>query len=158
VPSGDHARLLTTNKARFEAKWGEPWAPYDRHQSVEYLILRERVRAAVRGSLPPGSTIAVVSRGDEELLRLDGMNAWHFPQVEDGTYAGYYPANGDEAVLQLERLRAKGADFLVFPRTAFWWLDHYNALKHHLEERCELVSRDDTCIVFALSRSEVAVS
>ncbi len=158
VASGDHARLLRTNKAHFEAKWGKPWAPYDRHQSAEYVILRERVRAAVRGSLPQGSTVAVVSRGDEELLRLDGMNAWHFPQVEDGTYAGYYPSDGDEAVIQLERLRMKGADFLLFPRTAFWWLDHYDVLKRHLEERYELVSRDDACIVFALSESKVAVS
>jgi GT2 family glycosyltransferase len=154
VPTGEYSTLLRNNQRLFEEKWGTPWEPYERRPSAEYLELRERVRAIVRGALPQGATVGVVSRGDDELLRLDGLQAWHFPQIEDGSYAGYYPADGAEAVLQVERLRARGANFLLFPRTAFWWLDHYNGLRWHLEHKYELVSGDDSCVVFALSGKE----
>lgn len=50
----------------------------------------------------------VVSRGDSDLLNLGGRQAWHFPQTEDGVYAGYYPADSTEAITHLEVLRAKG--------------------------------------------------
>ncbi len=51
-----------------------------------------------RQVVPPGATVAVVSRGDDQLLSLDGRRGWHFPRADDGTYAGYYPATGTEAV------------------------------------------------------------
>jgi GT2 family glycosyltransferase len=150
VSTGEHAGLLRRNQQRFEEKWGAPWEPYDRRPSADYLELRERVRSVVQHALPQGATVAIVSRGDDELLRHDGIQGWHFPQVDDGSYAGFYPADGAEAVQQVERLRARGASFILFPRTAFWWLEHYNALRWYLERKCELVSRDDACVVFAL--------
>ena len=112
--------------------------------------MRERIRAVAREGLHPGAVVAVVSRGDDELLRLDGISAWHFPQIEDGTFAGYYPSDGVDAVRQVKLIRAKGADYILFPQTSFWWLDYYGDLKSHLEANCRLVSRSDTCIVFAL--------
>ena len=35
--------------------------------------------------------MAVISKGDEALLNLDGRKAWHFPQDEQGSYLGYHP-------------------------------------------------------------------
>src|SRR5207248_6238489 len=87
----------------------------------------------------------------EELLGLDGRVAWHFPQNERGIYAGYHPASGADAVEQLEALRAKGAEFVLFPSTAFWWLDHYGELREHLGSRYRLVARQEgVCAIFDL--------
>jgi hypothetical protein len=101
--------------------------------------------------LPPDATVLVVSKGDEELTQLCGRRAWHFPQREDGIYAGFYPADSAAAIEHLEGLRRKGAQFVLFPSTAFWWLEHYQDFRRHLETRYRLVIRkEDTCLVFAL--------
>jgi GT2 family glycosyltransferase/glycosyltransferase involved in cell wall biosynthesis len=117
---------------------------------IGYEQLVDRVREVVEAVVPTGAAVAVVSKGDEELLRLDGRRGWHFPQVAGGTYAGHYPATSDEAVAQVEELRRHGAAWLVFPATAYWWLDHYGGLERHLEMRHRRVFADETCIVYRL--------
>ena len=115
----------------------------------------DRIRAQVRATVPEGSRVLVVSRGDEALLRLDRRRGEHFPQSPTGLYAGHYPADGEEAVAQLEALRAAGAEFLVIPAEASWWLEHYPELAAALEERGELLSRDPQAAhIYALGRAE----
>ncbi|HEU5104700.1 MAG TPA: glycosyltransferase family 2 protein [Solirubrobacterales bacterium] len=97
-----------------------------------YGHLVEGVRDAVERSVPAGAEVLVVSRGDRELVRLDGRSASHFPQDEGGGYAGHHPADSDAAIAELERLREAGAQFLVIPPTSAWWLDHYRELGEHL--------------------------
>ncbi len=82
----------------------------------------------------------VVSRGDETLLRFRSRTGRHFPQLEDGTWAGFYPADGAAAVAHLSKLAAAGASHLVFPKPALWWLDHYGELREHLEHRARLLA------------------
>jgi len=116
-----------------------------------YKNIVPRIQEIVRAALPPEATVIVVSKGDEELLKLDGRRAWHFPQRDDGVYAGYYPASSAEAISHLEMLRSKGADYLLFPSAALWWLDHYVEFKQYLESRYrEIVRQEDACLVFAL--------
>jgi hypothetical protein len=94
----------------------------------------------------------VVSRGDDELLRFDGVTGWHFPQTDDGTFAGHYPADSDDAIAQLERLAGRGAQYLVLPATAAWWLDHYAGFAEFLERTCGLVHNDPkACRIYRLS-------
>lgn len=128
------------------------WARYWNYQQ-----LGSRIRDAVREALPPGSTVIVVSKGDDGLLPVDGCRAWHFPQTEDGIYAGHYPADGAEAIDHLEALRARGAEFLLFPATSVWWLDHYTELTAHLEHRYRrVVQQDDTCLIYSLRETSHA--
>jgi hypothetical protein len=124
---------------------------------LSYQRLIRQIREVVRAALPPGATVIVVSRGDEALLELgDGRRGWHFPQDEDGVYAGHYPAGSAEAIAQLEEIRARGADFLLFPATAFWWLEHYGEFRQHLEDRYQLfVRQEETCLIYALRESDV---
>src|SRR5919198_2939095 len=113
----------------------------------DYGHLVSRFREIVRRAVPPGAVVAVVSRGDHELLDLPGRSAWHFPQRSDGAYAGYYPADSAGAIAHLESLRECGAGFIAFPATALWWLNHYDAFRRYLEERYRPVVRDDeTCV------------
>ncbi len=47
-----------------------------------------------------------------------------------------------------------GAEFLILPRTSFWWLDFYAQFREHLESHYKLVvSQADTCLIFQLDRS-----
>ncbi len=121
------------------------------NEYTEYASLILRVRQVVNATLPPDAIVLVVSKGDSELLKLDGRNAWHFPQNDWGVYAGHYPADSAEAIAHLEALRKKGGQYLLFPRTALWWLDHYRELKEHLEKHYSAVSGpDDTCLIYSL--------
>lgn len=115
-----------------------------------YRDLPSRLSSAACKVVPPEGVVLVVSKGDDELLDLDGRDAWHFPQAVGGGYAGCYPADGAAAVEHLEALRAKGGQFLLFPNTAFWWLDHYRELREHLDSRCHRVWGDEHCIIYSL--------
>lgn len=118
---------------------------------MEYAQLRDRIRDAVASAVPKHSTVAVVSKGDQELLQLGSRKAWHFPQGSDGRYAGHYPADGNAAVAHLWDLRVKGAEFLVLPSTAVWWLSHYKELREILEGQCKEVSgAKDDCLIYDL--------
>ena len=103
--------------------------------------------------MPAEAKIAVVSKGDEELLQLHGRESWHFPQTQGGIYAGYHPADSAAAITHLEDLRARGAEYLLFPATAFWWLSHYGDFGRYLG-RHRRVYDDSDCIIFDLTSAE----
>jgi hypothetical protein len=117
----------------------------------QYTALRRRVIELIRLAVPRGSTVLVVSKGDDELLETPGRRAWHFPRAINGQYAGCYPANEDEAVKHLESLQKQGADFFVVPSTSYWWLDYYGGLTTHLqEEHCIACYQEDVGIIYRL--------
>jgi GT2 family glycosyltransferase len=148
--TGEYGALFHANRACWETKWGHAWRPYARRERPAYTELVARVRKAVCEAIPAGATVAVISKGDAELLRLGERRAWHFPQHDDGTYAGHHPADSAECIAELERLTAKGADFLVVPSTASWWLDHYAAFARYLSNRCRVVLKTSDCAVVAI--------
>src|SRR5262245_48131069 len=95
----------------------------DQASADDYQQVLRRTRAAAQGTIPTDATVLVISRGDEELLNLDGRTAWHFPRHQDGQYAGYHPKDSAAALAHLDEWRTRGAGYLVIPATAFWWLD-----------------------------------
>jgi hypothetical protein len=100
--------------------------------------------------------VLVVSRGDEQFVRLEGRRGWHFPRHEDGRWGGFHPADSQEAISHLELLRSRGAQYLVFPETAFWWLDYYGDLKEHLEGRYRLLATSESCQIYDVRASRAA--
>ena len=119
---------------------------------LSHLAMRERVRAVVDALVPPGAGVLVVSRGDDRLLELGDRGAAHFLQEEDGTYAGRHPASSGEAIEQLERLRAGGAEYLVIPEPDAWWLDHYEEFARHIGSRYQSLTQSGaSCRVFRLT-------
>ena len=116
-----------------------------------YHNLIVSIREIVRSTLPASATVAVVNKGDAELLKLDGRTAWHFPRNADGSYAGHYPATSADAIEQLEAVRAEGARFLIFPGTALWWLEFYGDFRAHMEAHYRVVAKEDEAfVIFAL--------
>jgi glycosyltransferase involved in cell wall biosynthesis len=115
-----------------------------------YQDLVESVRAIASQVVPPGAVVAVVTRGDSNLLTIDGRCAWHFPEARPGVYAGHHPADDAAALAALEEARARGAGFLLLPGTAYWWLEHYAEFGAHLEARCACAWRDARCTIYDL--------
>ena len=75
----------------------------------------------------------------------------HFPQTDDGTYAGHHPADSSDAISHLESLRGKGARFFVIPATSGWWLEHYADLARHLaQDHTRLPESGRHFVAFAL--------
>jgi glycosyltransferase involved in cell wall biosynthesis len=105
----------------------------------------------VAGVFPPYAHVLVVSRGDESLLSLGDAHAEHFPQCEDGKYAGFHPADSADAIKRLEALKERGAQYLLIPASSFWWLEHYEDLNRYLNEQCQLIHFEDgVCLLYAL--------
>jgi len=126
-----------------------PFAPAE---SLRYRHVMKAIRKVVEEQVPEGATIAVVSRGDDEMLDLGAHPAWHFPRDSDGTYLGYHPHDSAQAIGHLEALRREGAQYLLLPPTAYWWLDHYRNFALHLEQRYRRLTRqEDGCVLFELS-------
>ena len=150
--TGEYGDLFHANRRRWEEKWERPWQPYGKRTGADYAALVTCVRQLVHDTIPPGATVLVLSKGDDELLRFTDRRGWHFPQGDDGGYAGHYPADSQACIAELERLRERGADFLLIPETALWWLQHYGRFAEHLERRYAM--RADSAapgIVVALS-------
>ncbi|MDX1578041.1 MAG: glycosyltransferase family 2 protein, partial [Gemmatimonadota bacterium] len=154
VPRGEYGDLFRANRARFEGKWEREWTTHSRRTPLRYVRVVEEARRLVSDLVPEGATVAVVSRGDEELVAFSGRTGWHFPRQGDGTYAGHYPADGPAAVAQVEALHGAGADYLLIPEPAFWWLEYYEELERHLARHCAEVARTDGGLLFRLAGTE----
>jgi GT2 family glycosyltransferase len=150
VPTGEFARVFEENRQRYEAKWEQMWRPHEARESSEYIDLIAHVRDAVRTVTPEDATVLVVSKGDADFITLEGRDARHFPMTPEGEYAGWYPGNSEEAIEHLESLRTSGADYLVFPASSLWWLDHYAGLRRHLDHHYETSLDDGWCRIVRL--------
>jgi hypothetical protein len=153
VAEGERARILQANQRRYAEKWKLEWEPYERRQNPRYERERKRLQAAVSAAVPAGATVLVISRGDEQLLSIDGRDALHFPQGKDGGWSGHHPADSAEAIGHLEALRASGAQYLVVPPTYRWWLRHYEGLQRHLDARYETVLDGDQAAIYRLQEA-----
>jgi hypothetical protein len=116
-----------------------------------YFQLVSRIRDVIQNKLPSQAQVIVVSKGDDGLLKLSAKIGWHFPQTGDGAYSGYYPVDSRTAIEQLEQLREKGGNYVLFPGTSFWWLDHYQEFHQHLESHYQRIWRDDSCLIYELA-------
>jgi GT2 family glycosyltransferase len=119
-----------------------------------YRRLVERIQTTVTGIVPAGAAVLVVSRGDRNLVELDGLDGRHFPQDASGRYLGHHPHDSAEAVARLEALRTEGAQYLVVPSTADWWFEHYAGFAEHLHERYAKTEAE-VCTIFCLERKPV---
>jgi hypothetical protein len=150
VPAADPA-ALDRIRTQLLTREAELRASIARIEQSRYQRLVLRIHEVVAREIPPGSTVAVVSRGDDALAAFETHRGSHFPQTEGGVYAGHHPADSAAAIAHLDELRGRGVRYLVVPRTAFWWFDHYRGLTEHLAQSSRSVFRDrHTCAIFAL--------
>jgi glycosyltransferase involved in cell wall biosynthesis len=64
-----------------------------------------------------------------------------------------YPADGREAIEQIERLRTRGGEFLIVPRNAPILFERYPKLEEHLGHHYRIIEDDEMCRIYDLRES-----
>ncbi len=127
-------------------------------KELEYHALRKRIRRQVRETIPPGATVAFVSKGDLALVDMDGYEGWHFPRDKNGAYAGFHPTDSNAAISHLKDLMDQGAGYLVIPATSEWWLKHYAEFSSYLDTHFPSpLHADQTCRIYGLTATITAL-
>jgi hypothetical protein len=101
---------------------------------AEWFSARDRVRTIVA---PSGN-----------LLQFEGRTGCHFPETDTGVYAGYHPRDSADAIAALEAAIERGHQYLLFPGTSLWWLDHYDRFRAHLDTRYPRLWSDRQCVLY----------
>ena len=143
IRSDDACLIYSVRESATEAQQAEA-----RAKRTSYLALAKRLRQFVGETVPADATISIVTKGDAELLNLQGRRAWHFPRTPEGEYAGRHPDDSAAAIAELELHRRRGADYFLLPSPYFWWLDFYAEFAQHLAAHYELVQRTDDCVLY----------
>ncbi len=153
LSSDQFHELLKANRERFQRKWGIEWQPHRRRACLAYQRQVAVIRELVAKVVPAGATVLVISKGDPDMLDVEGRRAEHFPQNPDGSYTGYHPADSAEAITHLKCLQGRADEYLVIPSASYWWLEHYIGFGNYLAEIGEEVYRDsDYCVIFRFGR------
>ena len=118
-----------------------------------YRDLVRDVQRVVSRVVPPGGDVMVVSKGDNTLLEFDGRSGCHFPATDTGVYVGYHPRDSAAAITALESAIEQGHEYLLFPGTSLWWLDHYAGLRTHLDARYPRLWSDRQCVLYDVRRT-----
>jgi hypothetical protein len=127
--------------------------------ALSYQIFIKYWRGLVQQNTPEGSRLAVISKGDEELVQLHNRKVWHFPHSAKGGYLGHHPENSAEAIAQLEAVRAEGAEYLLVPAPSLWWLGYYSEFRKHLEfQFTEIAPSNGLGRLFNLKRHAIFVA
>jgi glycosyltransferase involved in cell wall biosynthesis len=91
--SADHSLMLRDTLNALNAQWDFAKGSDRYIQAFEaginylqgryqFLQIADRILGIVEANLPPDSSIAVVTSGKNELLKLGDRRAWHFPQAD----------------------------------------------------------------------------
>jgi hypothetical protein len=98
--------------------------------------------------LAKGEVIIVVDENKMVGNLLPDLQVFPFPE-RDGRYNGP-PADSEVAIRELERLRGRGAHFIVFMWPSLWWLEHYDDLNEFLRDNYRCVLHNERLVVFDL--------
>ena len=97
---------------------------------------------------PENSLIAAADNGDPTVLYYGERKGWHFLE-KDGIYYGD-PDGSEPAIANLQELREKGANYVVFTSNTEWWLDLYPEFREYLHENSALIAATSKFSIYRL--------
>ena len=144
VPNESLDELGRLTYAAVFRKGQSTWADLRDRTCPRELALQE-----ILSLVPRGESFILVDE-DRWEIGPDLLGRRCIPFLEhEGSYCGL-PADDQSAVSELLRLKKVGADFIVFARHSFWWLDHYAGLRDHLMSSCKCLLDNGRLVVFDL--------
>ena len=78
----------------------------------------------------PHALVIAADDGDPTVFYYAERQGWHLLE-KDGIYNGN-PSDNQQLIVDLDRLRGRGATHLVFTTNTVWWLDYYPEFAQHL--------------------------
>jgi 4-amino-4-deoxy-L-arabinose transferase-like glycosyltransferase len=87
---------------------------------------------------PSDALIVAADMGDPTIFYYSQRKGWHFLE-EDGIYQGT-PSDSQDAIVDLEKLRRRGATHVVFTRNTLWWLDYYPEFAQRLTQSATVMA------------------
>jgi 4-amino-4-deoxy-L-arabinose transferase-like glycosyltransferase len=97
----------------------------------------------------PGALIVATDTGDPTIFYYAQRKGWHFLE-KDGIYAGV-ASDSQEAIINLEELRRRGATHVVFTTNTFWWLDYYPEFVQHVAANAALIEATPEFKIYRLT-------
>jgi 2-polyprenyl-3-methyl-5-hydroxy-6-metoxy-1,4-benzoquinol methylase len=125
-----------------------PSTPLSLVHPVKYLELVFEIRLADEIAELVPATDAFILVDDFGGGTLPGRKGSPFLE-HDGIYWGK-PANNEEAIRELERMRRVEFGFIIFTWRSFWWLDYYTEFSQYLRSKFQCVRKNDCLIAFDL--------
>ncbi len=125
-----------------------PSSPLSLVHPVKYVELALEIRLAqeINELVPLKDSFILVDDFGVEIL--PGRKGSPFLE-RDGVYWGK-PANDDEAIRELQRMRQTGSAFVIITWHSFWWLDYYVRFYQYLRSNFRSVRENDCVIAFDL--------
>jgi 4-amino-4-deoxy-L-arabinose transferase-like glycosyltransferase len=97
---------------------------------------------------PENSLIAAADNGDPTLLYYGERKGWHCLE-QGGIYYGD-PEGSEPAIADLQRLREKGAKYVVFTSNTAWWLDLFPEFRQYLHANSALIAATSEFSIYRL--------
>ena len=120
------------------SNWNYKW--------MQKLLIAKKELASV---ISPGEIFIVIDDYDLGNEILENRIQLAFLE-RNGEYQGQ-PEDSKAAIGQLKWFLKSKPRYLIIWWTAFWWLDHYQALHHHLRVNFECLLENDRLIIFRLT-------
>jgi hypothetical protein len=107
---------------------------------------------ALRRVTPPGALIIAADDGDPTIFYYAERKGWHFLE-KDGVFDGN-PLDDAQLIADFDRLRARGASYIVFSFGTDWWLEYYRTFAQHLAAASRLVEATPNYAIYELQSSK----
>jgi 4-amino-4-deoxy-L-arabinose transferase-like glycosyltransferase len=101
---------------------------------------------------PRDALILAADDGNPTLFYYAERKGWHFPE-KNGIWQGG-PRDSEQAIVDLEQLRKRGASYFVFQKDAAWWLDYYGGFAKYLNRSADLVNETNDFKIYRLPNKE----
>ncbi len=104
---------------------------------------------AIKNLTPRGSFVIAADIGDPTAFYYGERTGWHLLE-QHGVFQGE-PLTSDQAISNLDHLRARGANYLVFTWATVWWLDYYKDFAQYVQNNSVLVEATPEFRIYQLN-------
>ena len=103
---------------------------------------------ALKDVSAPNSLVIAADDGDPTIFYYAERKGWHFLE-EDGVFYGN-PLDDAQLIADYDKLRARGATYLVFTFGTRWWLRYYSAFAEHLHQTAETLADTPQFVIYRI--------